>query len=117
LTLNEAARVLVAISQLHHGHLVRHRCTTKAYAGKSCQVHLTFRRLLFRAGAGRNAFKLQLRRLAAGQYTASIYVTDSSGHTSHPIGISLTIVRVPIQHSGFRSVGGSLEAVAPIVML
>jgi hypothetical protein len=116
LTLNEAARVFLAITQQQHGHLVRHRCTTKAYRGKSCQVRLTFRRLVFRAAAGRNAFKLQPWHLAPGRYTALINATDRTGHRSRTIGIRLTIARVAIQHSGFRSVGGSLEAVAPILM-
>jgi hypothetical protein len=80
-------------------------------------MRVTFTRLLFRAAAGRNAFKLLLRRVPPGHYTALIYATDGSGHRSRPIGIGFTIVRAAMQHSGFRSVGGSLEGVAQILVV
>jgi outer membrane protein assembly factor BamB len=117
LTLSEGARVFVAITQLRNGHTVGHRCSWKARRGKPCLVRVTFTRLLFRAAAGRNSFKLHLRPLAPGHYTASIHATDSSGHRSRPIGIRFTIVRAAIRHSGFRSVGGSLEGVAQILVV
>ena len=116
MTLSEAASVVVYVTQLRKGHLVGNRCSLKARRGKSCQVRATFRRLQFRAHTGPNAFKLNLRRLAPGNYTALIYATDSSSHRSHTIEVRFTIIRVASQHADFRSVGGSLEAVPPILM-
>jgi polyvinyl alcohol dehydrogenase (cytochrome) len=93
LTLSEAATLHVAITKLRHGHVVGHRCSSKAHRGKSCSARLTRKRLRFRARAGRNAFKLRLRHLAAGRYTGFIYATDHAGRRSRTIGITFTIVR------------------------
>jgi polyvinyl alcohol dehydrogenase (cytochrome) len=120
LTVNEPARVFVAVTQLHHGHLVRHRCRTQARRGKSCQVRLTFRSLQFEAHAGGNAFQLHLRRLVAGQYTALVYATNSSGQRSRTVGIRFAILAPQppaIRKSTLRGAGagltGFLQELAP----
>ena len=93
LTLSEAATLTVAITELRHGHVVGHRCSSKVHKGKSCAVRVTLVRLHFHARAGRKAFKLSLRQLAAGRYTAFIYATDHAGRRSRTIRIAFTIVR------------------------
>jgi polyvinyl alcohol dehydrogenase (cytochrome) len=93
LTLSEAATLTVAITELRHGHVVGHRCSSKVHRGKSCPVRVTLVRLHFRARAGRKAFKLSLRRLAAGRYTAFIYATDRAGRRSRTIRVTFRIVR------------------------
>lgn len=93
LTLSEGATLTVAITKLRHGHVVGHRCSSKVHRGKSCPVRVTLVRLHFHARAGRKAFKLSLRRLATGRYTAFIYATDHAGRRSRTIRIAFTIVR------------------------
>ena len=93
LTLSEAATLTVAITELRHGHVVGHRCSSKVHRGKSCAVRMTLVRLHFHARAGRKAFELSLRQHAAGRYTAFIYATDHAGRRSRTIRITFTIVR------------------------
>jgi hypothetical protein len=93
LTLSEAATLAVAITELRHGHVVGHRCSPKVHGGKSCAVRVTLARLHFHARAGRKAYKLSVRHLKAGRYTAFIYATDRAGHRSRTIRITFTIVR------------------------
>jgi outer membrane protein assembly factor BamB len=120
LTLSEAAAITVAATQLHQGRIVRRRCSMKARLGKRCAVRLTFVKLRHKGGAGRNAFKVRFRRLAAGHYTALIYATDSSGRRSAVIRIGFTILPEPssaIRKSSLRSAGASLTALATSVAL
>jgi outer membrane protein assembly factor BamB len=120
LTVSEAATVSVAVTQVHHGHLVRHRCKSRAKRGKACLVRVTFVRRQPRARAGQNAFKLRFARLAPGHYTALIYATDNSGRRSGTIGIRFTVVPAPsssIRRSSLRSAGASLTALATSVAL
>jgi hypothetical protein len=93
LTLNEAAALTLAVTQLRHGHLISHRCRVKARSGKSCLALVTLVRLHLRARRGRNAFKLWLRRLAPGPYTAFINAADQTGRRSRTIRITFTIIR------------------------
>jgi polyvinyl alcohol dehydrogenase (cytochrome) len=93
LTLSEAATLTVAIAELRNGHVVGHRCSSKVHRGKSCPVRVSLVRLHFHARAGRKAFKLSLRQLAAGRYTAFIHATDHAGRRSRTIRITFTIVR------------------------
>jgi polyvinyl alcohol dehydrogenase (cytochrome) len=92
-TLSEAATLTVAVTQLRHGHVIRHRCSTRARRGRPCRVQVTLLRLRFHAHEGRNAYKLSLRRLAAGGYTAVILATDAAGRRSRTVRITFTIVR------------------------
>jgi hypothetical protein len=92
LTLNKAATISVAITQLRQGHRVKGHCTTRTRRGKKCRVPVTLLRLRFQGHAGQNAFKLWLRKLAAGGYTAVIHATDRAGHRSRTIQITFTIL-------------------------
>jgi len=93
LTLSEAASITVAIIELRRGHVVDHRCSVKVHTGKSCLLQVTVARLRFHVRAGRRVFKLSLRRLAAGHYTAVIYATDHAGRRSRTTRITFTIAR------------------------
>jgi polyvinyl alcohol dehydrogenase (cytochrome) len=94
LTLNEGATLTVAITELRHGHLVAHRCSSNVRRGKPCEARVTRARLHFDLRAGRKACKLSLRKLASGRYTAFIYATDHAGRRSRTIRITFTILRV-----------------------
>jgi hypothetical protein len=93
LTLNEPATITVALTEVRHGHRVGRRCSAHARRGKRCLARVTVRRLTLRATGGRNAFKLLLRRLAPGQYTALVYATDASRRRSRTVRIAFTILR------------------------
>ncbi len=93
LNLSEAATLTVAITELRDGHVVGHRCSSKVHRGKSCPVRATLVRLHFHARAGRKAFKLSLRQLAAGRYTAFVYAANHAGRRSRTIRITFTILR------------------------
>jgi polyvinyl alcohol dehydrogenase (cytochrome) len=94
LTLNESATLTIAITELRHGHLVAHRCSSNVHRGKPCEARVTLVRLHFDLRAGRKAFRLSLRKLASGRYTAFIYATDRTGRRSRTIRITFTILRV-----------------------
>jgi hypothetical protein len=94
LTLNESATLTVAITELRHGRLVAHRCSSNVHRGKPCEARVTLMRFHFDLRAGRKAFKLSLRKLASGRYTAFIYATDRTGRRSRTIRITFTILRV-----------------------
>jgi hypothetical protein len=53
-------------------------------------VRVALVRLHFHARAGRKAFELSLRRLAAGRYTAFIYATDHAGRRSRTIRLTFS---------------------------
>ena len=93
LALSEAGTLSVAITQLRRGHLVGHHCSSRLHKGKSCLMRVNLVRLQFRARAGRKAFKLTLRRLAPGHYTAFIYATDDARRRSRTLRITFTIIR------------------------
>ncbi len=94
LTLSEAARITVAVTELRQGHAVDHRCSTNVLRGRSCVARLTLVRLHFDLRAGRKALKLSFRKLASRGYTAFISATDHAGRRSRSIRIKFTIVRV-----------------------
>jgi hypothetical protein len=113
LTVSEAGRVVVAVTQLHNGRLVHHRCSRTARKGKRCQVRVTYARPRYSAHAGRNAFKLHLPRRAPGHYTALIYAVDSSGRRSRTVGVRFTILPPQpsaTRKSSLRSAGAGLTA-------
>jgi outer membrane protein assembly factor BamB len=89
LTLNERATVTVAITVLRRGHRTGRRCTLHAHRGRSCLVRVTLLRLRFRGRAGPNAFRLALRRLPPGHYTA--LVTAAGG--TRAVRVTFTVVR------------------------
>jgi polyvinyl alcohol dehydrogenase (cytochrome) len=93
LTLNEAATVTVSITQLRHGRIRGHRCSARANRGKRCRVRVVLLRRRLRAHAGANSFKLRLRSLAPGNYTALVYATDATGARSKTARITFTTVR------------------------
>jgi outer membrane protein assembly factor BamB len=92
-TLSEAVTLTVVISQLRHGHLVAHRCSTKRHRGKSCYASITLVRFHFHARAGRNKFKLRLQGRARARYRALIYATVSGARRSRTTRIGFTILR------------------------
>ena len=94
LTLSEGTRLTVVITELRHGRLIGRRCSLHLHKGKRCLVRVTRLRVHFQAHAGRQAFKLRLRHLAPGHYTAFIYATDHAGRRSRTVRITFTIVRV-----------------------
>ncbi len=93
LTLSEAGTVRVAVTKLRRGHMVGRRCSTRVNHGKSCRLRVTVARLHFHARTGRSAFKLTVRTLAPGRYTAIVDATDHAGRRSRTIRIVFTIVR------------------------
>ena len=94
LTLSEAARITVAVTELRQGHAVDHRCSTNVLRGESCVARLTLVRFHFDLRAGRKALKLSFRKLASRGYTAFISATNHAGRRSRRIRIKFTIVRV-----------------------
>lgn len=92
LTLSQPATLAVTITELRHGHTLRHRCSSNARRGRPCLRRVTLVRLHFHGRAGRNALKLSLRRLVPGHYTAVIYATDHAGRRSSSTRVTFTIL-------------------------
>ena len=92
LTLSEAATVIVAITDLREGHMSHHRCLVSAHHGRSCVARVTLVRLRYHAREGRRRFKLSLRHLAPGRYTALIHATDRAGGQSRTIRITFRMI-------------------------
>jgi hypothetical protein len=90
LTVSQAARIKVRITQTVKGHKVKGVCKRHAKTGKRCTIKLTRRTLTYSARAGANAFKLKLQGLAKGAYTAAITAQDASGK-SRTIKLTFTI--------------------------
>jgi hypothetical protein len=90
LTVSQAARIKVRITQTVKGHKVKGVCKRNAKRGNNCTTTLTKRTLTYSARAGANAFKLKLRGLAKGAYTATITAQDASGK-SRTIKLRFTI--------------------------
>jgi hypothetical protein len=79
LTLSQAAKVRVLITQTVRGRAVTHACKRNAKQGKRCTVTITKRTLSFAGKAKANAFKLTLRGLAKGSYTAAVSAHNANG--------------------------------------
>ena len=79
LTLSQAARITVLITKTVRGHKVKGVCKRHAKTGKRCTTTVTKRTLSFSGRAGANAFKLKLRRLAKGRYTAAVTAQNANG--------------------------------------
>jgi hypothetical protein len=79
LTLSQAAKVTVVITQSVKGHKVKHACRRTAKKGKRCSVAIMRRTLKFSGKGGRNAFTLKLRGLAKGHYTAAVTAQNANG--------------------------------------
>ena len=88
LTLSAAATVKVVITRT--GHRVKGACKAKANKGKKCPIKV--KTLTFTGAAGANTFKLKLKGLKPGSYTAIITASNSSG-TSGKTKLSFKIKR------------------------
>jgi hypothetical protein len=78
-TVSQAARIRVLITKAVNGHRVKGVCKRHAKTGKKCATTITKRTLSFSGKAGRNSFKLKLRGLAKGRYTAAITAQNANG--------------------------------------
>jgi hypothetical protein len=81
LTVSQAALIKVLITQTVKGRKVDGVCKRRARTGKRCTTRLPRRTLTFSARAGANAFKLKLRGLAKGAYTATITAENANGES------------------------------------
>src|SRR5262249_50790292 len=79
LTVTQPARIRVLITRTVAGHMGRGVCKRHAKRGRRCTTTITKRTLTFSAGAGANHFKLKLRGLANGAYTARITAQNANG--------------------------------------
>jgi hypothetical protein len=79
LTMSQAATIRVLITRAVKGHEVKGTCTRRARTGKRCTTTSTERTLTFTGEAGANAFKLKLRGLAKGSYTAAVTAQNANG--------------------------------------
>jgi hypothetical protein len=75
LTLSAVATVRFVVTRA--GHKVKRVCKASAKKGKECQAKV--KTLTFSGRAGRNTFKLKLKGLKPGSYTAVITASNSSG--------------------------------------
>lgn len=92
LTLSQPARITVLIRQTVKGHKVKHACRRTAKKGKKCTITITKRTAGFPGKADRNTFKLKLRGLARGGYTAAIFAKNVHGK-SRTVRLKFTITR------------------------
>ena len=90
LTVSQAARITVKIGQTVTGRKVKGVCKIHAKTGKRCTTTVTKRTLTLSARAGANTFKLKLRGLAKGAYTATISAQNANGK-SRAITLEFTI--------------------------
>ena len=81
LILSQSARITVLITQTVKGHKVRGACKRNAKRGKRCTATITKRTLTFSGRAGANAFKLKLRGLVKGRYTATVTAQNANGES------------------------------------
>ena len=93
MTLSEAATFNVLVTQARHGRKVKGRCRPGARNGRRCTLTVQKARLAFRGASGPNRFKLQLRSLAPGRYTATITARAKNGKNSKPVKLNFTIVK------------------------
>jgi len=97
LTLSERATIQVLITQKVHGRKVRGRCKQHAKHGSRCTLNVQKARLSFRGAAGANAFRLLVKSLAPGSYSATI-TASSGGKKSRPVMLGFTILKPPKHH-------------------
>jgi hypothetical protein len=97
LTVSQAARIRVLITQTVKGHKVKHACKRNAKTGRRCTITITKRTPTFSATEGANAFKLQLKGLVKGSYTATITAENANGK-SRTIKLKFTIIKFRITH-------------------
>ena len=81
LTVSQAAAIRVLITRAVKGRRIRGVCKRGAKAGKRCTTTITKRTLRFSAKAGANAFKLRLRGLPTGKYTAAVTAQNANGRS------------------------------------
>ena len=79
LTVSQAARIRVLITKTVKGRKVKGACKRRAKSGKRCTTRITKRTLTFSGKAGANGFKLKLRGLARGKYTAAVTARNANG--------------------------------------
>jgi hypothetical protein len=82
LTPSQPAKITVVITQTVRGHKVKHACKRTTKKGKKFTLTITKRTLSFVGKAKANTFKLKLRGLAKGRYTAAVTAhnaNDKSG--------------------------------------
>jgi hypothetical protein len=93
LTLSLPATVDVLVTQTVRGHEVNHRCKAGASRGGGCRLTIRRTERTFSGVEGRNTFKLQLRGLAPGRYSANVSARATDGSASTPVTIGFTITR------------------------
>lgn len=91
LTLSEAATINVLVTRARHGRKVKGRCRQGAKHGQRCTLTVQKAKLAFRGRSGSDRFKLLIRNLAPGRYTATITARAKDGKTSKPVKLSFTI--------------------------
>ena len=82
LTLSRTASVKVVITQSVAGHKVAGGCKAHATKGKKCTLNHEVKTLRFTGVAGSNSFKLLVKSLKPGAYTASITASDPVGSSN-----------------------------------
>jgi hypothetical protein len=92
LTLSQPAKITVVITQTVKGHKVKHACKRTAKQGKRCTLAITKRTLNFVGKAKGNTFKLKLRGLAKGRYTAAVTAHNANGKSA-TVKRKFTIIR------------------------
>jgi polyvinyl alcohol dehydrogenase (cytochrome) len=93
LTLSEPAALQVQISRTLSGRRIkRGRCRAGAKRGTRCVIDHRARRLKFHGRRGRNSLRLNLARLSAGHYIATV-LARATGGTSRTVTVRFEIVR------------------------
>ena len=92
LTLSEAATVHVLVTQARAGRTVKGVCKPGAKHGKRCTLTVTKAKRTFNGGSGANRFKLLVRSLAPGRYTATVTAL-ANGQSSTAVALTFTIVK------------------------
>jgi hypothetical protein len=92
LTLSQPAKITVVITQTVRGHKVKHACKRTTKKGKKCTLTITKRTLSFVGKAKANTFKLKLRGLAKGRYTAAVTAHNANGKSA-AVKRKFTIIR------------------------
>jgi hypothetical protein len=96
LTLSSAASVKVVITHIVSGHKVRGVCKAHASKGKKCTINKKVKTLHFSGATGANRFKLLIKSLKPGSYTAKIAASNSTG-TSNAVTLKFKIITVKIK--------------------
>lgn len=90
LTLSTPASVKVVITHIVTGHKVKGVCKAHAKRGKKCTIEEKVKTLNFKGVAGSNSFKLLVKNLRPGSYTAEITASDRGG-TSNAVTLKFKI--------------------------